>query len=89
MKTLIKRIMPVLLAIVTILTVASFNTASAKGYNCTNSKLQKLINQPGIGNAAGLKQLGIHRNGGESRQGIDLVEHHPVLVVRHEEVHPA
>ena len=33
MKTLIKRIMPVLLAIVTILTVASFNTASAKGYN--------------------------------------------------------
>lgn len=45
MKTLIKRIMPVLLAIVTILTVASFNTASAKGYNCTNAKLQQLINE--------------------------------------------
>ena len=45
MKTIIKKIMPVLLAIVTILTIASFNTASAKGYNCTNAKLQQLINE--------------------------------------------
>ena len=45
MKTILKKIMPVLLAIVTILTFASFNTASAKGYNCTNAKLQQLINE--------------------------------------------
>ena len=45
MKTIIKKIMPVLLGIVTILTIASFNTASAKGYNCTNAKLQQLINE--------------------------------------------
>lgn len=45
MKTVLKRIMPVLLAIVTILTIASFNSASAKGYNCTSAKLQQLINE--------------------------------------------
>lgn len=45
MKTLIKRIVPVLLAIVTILTIASFNTASAKEYNCTSEKLQQLIDE--------------------------------------------
>ncbi len=45
MKTVLKRIMPVLLAIVTILTIASFNSASAKGYNCTSTKLQQLINE--------------------------------------------
>lgn len=45
MKTVLKRIMPVLLAIVTILTIVSFNSASAKGYNCTSAKLQQLINE--------------------------------------------
>ncbi len=37
--------MPVLLAIVTIFTIASFNTASAKGYTCTSEKLQQLIDE--------------------------------------------
>lgn len=45
MKTIFKKIMPVLLAIVTVLTFASFNTASAKSYNCTSAKLQQLINE--------------------------------------------
>lgn len=45
MKSIFKRIMPVLLAIVTVLTFASFGTASAKGYNCTSAKLQQLIDE--------------------------------------------
>lgn len=45
MKTIFKRIMPVLLAIVTVLTFASFTTASAKSYNCTSAKLQQLIDE--------------------------------------------
>lgn len=45
MKNLIKRIVPVLMAIAVIITIAAPQKASAKGYTCTSPKLQQLINQ--------------------------------------------
>lgn len=45
MKKTIKKIVPVLLAITLIFTVASYSKASAKDYTCTSPKLQQLINE--------------------------------------------
>lgn len=45
MKKAIKKIVPVLLAITLIFTVASYSQASAKDYTCTSPKLQQLINE--------------------------------------------
>lgn len=45
MKKAIKKIVPVLLAITLIFTVASYSKASAKDYTCTSPKLQQLINE--------------------------------------------
>ena len=45
MKKAIKQIVPVVLAITLIFTVASYSKASAKDYTCTSPKLQQLINE--------------------------------------------
>ena len=45
MKKAIKKIVPVLLAITLIFTVASYSKASAKEYTCTSPKLQQLIDE--------------------------------------------
>ena len=50
---------------------------------------QQLINQLGIGNAAGAKQLGIHGDGGKTRDRVDLVEYHPVVIIGDKKIHAA
>lgn len=45
MKKIIRKIVPVLLAITLTFTVASYNEASAKEYTCTSPKLQQLIDE--------------------------------------------
>ncbi len=45
MKKLIKKLVPFLMAVTLIFTIAAVDKVNAKDYNCTNPKLQQLINE--------------------------------------------
>ena len=49
-------------------------------------KFDQVIDQGGHGSALVLHELGVHADGGEAGEGIDLVDHHPVGTVLHKEV---
>ena len=45
-----------------------------------------MIDQGGHGGALVLHELGVHADGGEAGEGVDLVDHHPVGAVLHKEI---